>query len=326
MTERVFRSLFALTDVTRSPEEFRESLAHLPPEDRSAFFSMARAHGVAPLLLYQYRCAGVPSPDPDWKSKAILDVHRRREQLRFLGEFLGRAREAGLEVLILKGLAVERLLYPEPGLRVGVDVDLLLRPGMEKRMAGVMNRLGGARGERNRFWNSETWVTSNRMTLDVHYGTPWGRRFSHLWRESQELTVDELSVHTLGPEDLFLYLSCHVGVHHRYAPKLIWILDLKLLLERVPLRWDLLLRRARSLGCRDLVHRAVRIVRSVYGLRTSVPESMGGTEDVFPLFLEPRSWENRLWNEATYLRAFDHFLWPLRFYGRRLWIGVTGGR
>lgn len=107
----------------------------------------ALVHGVAPLLAD--RLGGGPAwqrLDPGLRGYLAeqLELNTRRTALMLadLGEIRRAAAAAGASVLPLKGAVLAASYYPAPGLRPMADLDLLVRPADEQRLAATMAELG----------------------------------------------------------------------------------------------------------------------------------------------------------------------------------------
>ncbi|MEV0232229.1 nucleotidyltransferase family protein [Nonomuraea sp. NPDC050786] len=62
--------------------------------------------------------------------------------LRETGRILAALRAAGVDVVVRKGPALLELVYQDPGTRQMSDLDLLLRPGSERKFQSVLDDLG----------------------------------------------------------------------------------------------------------------------------------------------------------------------------------------
>lgn len=133
-----------------APGAFDErQIAGWGPEQWAAARQAALVHGVAPLLAD--RLGGGPAwPRLDRGLRGYLaeqlDLNSRRMALILadLAEIQRAASAAGVELLPLKGAALAASYYPAPGLRPMADLDLLVRPADERRLAATMAELGFA--------------------------------------------------------------------------------------------------------------------------------------------------------------------------------------
>jgi hypothetical protein len=92
--------------------------------------AQAEANGMSGLLLYHLQSAGVFIPQEIERTLKALHLRcRAYNQIheRALIEILSLFNQAGIQPLLLKGLALAYLYYPDPALRPVGDIDLLLK-------------------------------------------------------------------------------------------------------------------------------------------------------------------------------------------------------
>ena len=126
----------------------------------------------------------------------------------------------GIEPLLGKGWAVARL-YPRPGLRPYGDIDLYVRPELERTARAAL----GPPGE-------------DPLPVDLHRGLAEidDRRFEEVLARSRVVRLANADVRVLGPEDHLRLLALHLMRHGAWRP--IWLCDLALILETLPPDFD----------------------------------------------------------------------------------------
>jgi hypothetical protein len=90
---------------------------------------MAEQHGMAPLVYYHLREAGINIPTAVNRIlKSAYLTHRlaNRERMAALGEIATLYRQSGIAMLALKGAALANTIYPDPALRCMCDLDLMV--------------------------------------------------------------------------------------------------------------------------------------------------------------------------------------------------------
>jgi len=129
-------------------------------------------------------------------------------------------RSAGVEALLVKGWAVARL-YPERGLRPYGDIDLCVRP---EQYATAVDALAAPAAE--------------TLAVDLHKGLPQLHRPSldDVYERSQLVTLGEIDVRILGPEDHLRYMCIHMLQHGAYRAR--WLCDIAVVLESLPEDFD----------------------------------------------------------------------------------------
>lgn len=157
---------------------------------------------------------------------------------------LERLHEEGVRPLLLKGTALARTHYEAPHLRPSVDVDLLVSQPDVDRAARCFERMGAewiphVTGELVMpQFHYVTSAAGYRQTYDVHFRAVNPVAFAGVL--SWSVAVDAaVPVPGLGPHaftvapHLALILACvHKAAHHQ-TDRLIWLLDIHLLAERL---------------------------------------------------------------------------------------------
>lgn len=150
-------------------------------------------------------------------------------------------RQAGVDVLFLKGPALSQRLYGRLEVRGDGDVDVLVRPDHVERARLVLSALdvvvkrdGGAGLYRfvyheDGFRDTRTgiWVELHRRLSANPYALPWN--FDALWRERSHVSIagEAVAVLSTGHEALFLIVH---GAGHGWE-RLRWLADMAVLLR-----------------------------------------------------------------------------------------------
>lgn len=135
-------------------------------------------------------------------------LHERR-----LKHVIAVMRSFGAEPVLVKGWAIARL-HREPGLRPYCDLDLCVLPDhyAAARAALRSPETGGG-------------------TVDLHpgFGKFYERQADQIFARSQLVSLGNLEVRVLGPEDNLRFLSLHLLRHGAVRP--LWLADIAVLLE-----------------------------------------------------------------------------------------------
>ena len=171
---------------------------------------------------------------------------------------LRHAAAAGLEIIVLKGPVLAEQVYPDPALRPFSDLDLLVRSAHRFRMDAALRELGHRRVADEHSWDFDVaydgatlYETPGGVRIDLHWVLlteprfVWNAGEAEVWERSTPITVAGAAARGLGREDLVLYLSAHLAVHHTLAGLLRYH-DLARVLrhEAAALDWAALLTRA----------------------------------------------------------------------------------
>ena len=188
-----------------------------------------------------------------------------------------RLRAAGVEPILLKGLAASRL-YPERGLRPPGDIDLCVRPEQyEAAKAAVW--APGRKG---------TALVDLKHDDSALLGTG---NWDGLYARSRLVTLNEPNIRVLGRSDLLRFLCLHFLQHSGYRP--LWLCDIAAALEVAPpdFDWDIAL--GEDSVQRNWVACVLDIARILLGAeRKDLPEEVNETRAPGWLVAEVlRQWE-----------------------------------
>ena len=158
------RSLEALQRaLTRTTEALAIELGRpgtKAPEWSEAEWAVARAvaaiHGVSPLLARTLRWQGPKSWTRFLESQTLHTAQRFARMQRLMQLIDGRAREAAIPVIPLKGAAMHALGIYAPGERPMADIDLLVREEQSTRFAELLVGLGFI--ETDRTWKNRVFA------------------------------------------------------------------------------------------------------------------------------------------------------------------------
>jgi hypothetical protein len=132
---------------------------------------------------------------------------------RSLKKVIPLLRSFDVEPLLVKGWAIARL-YPEPGLRPYIDLDLCVLPNDYEHAEAALN-------------NPEC----QGANVDLHRGFEkfYDRRTDDIFTRSRLVKLDDVEVRVLSPEDDLRFLCMHLLRHGAVQP--LWLCDIGVLLE-----------------------------------------------------------------------------------------------
>ena len=200
------------------------------PELRGA----ARDEGVLPLLEW---IAG--RSESGLRMQAAWQLARRARITRLLNALAAE----GVTALVFKGAQLAYTHYPDPALRPHVDTDLFIDPRDVERARSVLERTGHrliphVSGD---FVMSQFHFTDGEVggahTYDVHWRIANPVVFRHVlpYQDvfARSVPFDAYGAHSRGPSrpDALLISSVHRAAHHGGAERLIWMNDVRLLLN-----------------------------------------------------------------------------------------------
>ena len=306
--------------------------------DWGAVAGLARHHRVVTLFLQALRSNRIAVSDPE--AERSLEDRRRRDNLRGLRQLYGMEgatrglAEAGVPVLVLKGLPLGQRLYGDPFAKSSVDIDLLVPPADFAAAARVLGGLGWHRSlpdfpptpARTRWADGvldEHVFSGPGGKLDLHrnlLGNPFlfDPPFAALDANSISIEVAGRRFRTLGDADQLLYLACHGALHS--WERLKWLCDLAMLVRR--LGDDAVERavaRATAPGLTTAVASALRLCRSALHVETRAAEAAGRYDARVGLAV---SLSQRTWTPRGGLRRLAR---KIAIRGGRLLIGGGAG-
>lgn len=148
---------------------------------------------------------------------------------------------APVPVLFVKGLTLARLAYPNPFVKMGWDIDLLVDPADVSRAASVLDRLGYSAQTPADPGSVVRWHRTNKESVwrcGVHFVELHSRLADndrtipaitvHSSRQSVEVAPG-LILPTLAGDELFAYLTVHGGSSNWFRLK--WACDLAALVR-----------------------------------------------------------------------------------------------
>jgi Uncharacterised nucleotidyltransferase len=236
-------------------------------------------------------------------------------------------RQAGVEVITLKGTVLAQTVYPEPWVRPMADIDLLVRPADRAAALEVLRGLGyrtpGDEADRLAASRSFTELVRDGTLIDLHWHAARYLRFEGvvrvdhdgLWRRARPFVTPAGWSLTLCPEDLLLHLILHLTLGSEFG-RVLWYADIDAVVRRyaAELDWGRLVAEAEHWRIRALVGFTLGIVRESFG--TPLPGGLierlrrgrarravvaGCIGARWPLSLRPRLRDTRVYLAQTLL-------------------------
>ena len=249
-----------------------------------------------PLVEERLRCESAPADLAD--RSIVQDAYENAERehdarVAWVAPVIDMLHEVGVDVIVLKGLALALSYYEAPALRPMVDVDLLIRPGDIDTTMRTLDTAG---------WTPRAPLPQNhvRRRREVDLRGPAGEKLDLHWhlhpafvqpgdgmtndeqffRRAVPLTVDTATSSMLDPTDLFLHVLVH-GATTGWRSHPLWVADAVTIIERGPeLDGDRFVTLARSSNVALPVVRALAYVAARFGL---VPRFRLGREPLTEL-------------------------------------------
>jgi hypothetical protein len=185
--------------------------------------------------------------------------------------------DARTAVVVLKGPALADTIYPDPGLRVYGDIDILIhetdlavtsemlrrRGYLEEHEDEGAHRLHQCHGIfQRRFRQPESGHVIEVHCDHLQIGLE-PKSMDEIWSSAEEHSFGVATARVLERHDLFVQLCVHLFRHG--FDRLAWFKDLDLLVRSGTLDWTRIEAKAREQGCRDSVSYSLRLLRKVLG-------------------------------------------------------------
>ena len=226
------------------------------PVNWQRLVSAACSHWLGGLILEAAERHRWPVPELElqearWQARQIR--HNNLNIMQGLARIAAAIREQGVELLLLKGAALNLTLYDQPHLRPMSDLDLMMRPEKADRAAGVLEALGCRRGPGlvrddffPRFHYEVEYTTDDPepVRIDLHVRPFRPMRYAQLipgdafWQRSRLVEVDGIGLRVPADEDQLVHLATHSACHGH--SRLLWLYDIRRLVDSCGdhLDWD----------------------------------------------------------------------------------------
>ncbi len=203
---------------------------------------------------------GVDLPDDieNWfQNELVGNIVRTRKVEKRLQEILGYFARKRIDVMLIKGVALDLVVYEHPWYTYSADTDLVLRIDRSalsnRERQEILDELHGADFEHDFFSHHD--VTMND-TLPVD--------FDLIWQDSWTITVGDEKAYVMSPEDMLIAL-CINSCRKRFV-RLKSLCDIATTVHQSEeLDWKLLLHKADAYDCRTIVYAALHIAEQTVG-------------------------------------------------------------
>jgi len=239
------------------------------------FLHLIGGLGLSPFVAYILQQD--PGGFPDAVRDQVLDRGRANtlRQLRrhaALRQIAGSLDEARIPLIVLKGMALAYVAYPNPYCRSMSDVDLFVPRADLERAVQAMRNLG-FQEVRVCFSQEGPAFASpdHQVYIEIHGSLPSFERFGvdsdFLWDRSLSQNLGGVQVRVLCPEDFVEHLCLHLGPHHHYVSLLQQLLDLRLYLEKhgAGMDWQAVSQRSVQIGSSAWVYLTLWLAQELLG-------------------------------------------------------------
>ncbi len=205
---------------------------------------------------------------------------KNQVQVRFGSEVIEKLQSAGIDVLVLKGLALNLLYYRDLGVRLMNDIDLLVPRTAATQaiseMGSILHPKQAAFASEDRVLveHGTAWVDGSGNEVDLHWYSLWlSSPDTEFWRGAVPIEVDGISSRSLCATDHLLHVCAH-GASWQPEIALRWVTDGVTLIRSSPeIDWERLVRQAREREMTITIADALDYLRSRFGVEVP-PEAL----------------------------------------------------
>ena len=273
-----YQILLEASDSNPGSEQNEKLLGLLTrPFDQERLVDMAVREGTAGLLYKNLKKADVlgylaHQQIQHLQSAYYLTVRFNLKLIHDLKEVLQQLNRKNIKVVLMQGIHLLHQIYTDIGLRPLTDIDLWVLPESRDSVDKVLIKLGFEKDPvyPNIFKKDST-------IIDINTHIIWADRLKSrrmllktsqedLFRNCQALDFEGEIAFGLSQVDQVIYLSLHAIKH--YADRLIWLVDLKNLLQGWQVAdWELLDARCVELGQKRAVFYVMLLLAQLFGCR-----------------------------------------------------------
>lgn len=288
------------------PDQFKPYLSSLlkdkpvlPPnalkDDWDKLLFALKNQWISPLLYWKITTLSSASLLPHHvvehlRNAFLWSRFRTMQMEKQLSVLLNAFQHAGIDILILKGPALARSVYPDPATRPSSDLDILIKPSQVKRAGALLLELGYKR-KTKRFtpflkdiYNDDLFSPPEKARhfrgIELH----WDLYICHgetrevgvedLFQRAVELKTPSLTMSILHPIDALIYAAINIR-NHLPRNRLTWIYDTALLAGQLRKAddWKILQQRCVEWRGRNVLETALKLSRDWVGI--SIPFEFG---------------------------------------------------
>ena len=310
---------------------------------------LSKLHGVTPFFYYRARSLGIKLPEQiekEWLGIYLYQIaqeKKARQQIKELKEILD---SEGIPFILLKGASAMLRLYPQPGLRTFVDLDILIPSDTVSRFKHTMTKAGykplSARNSPedeeiqkydshlDPLWKEGSFMIEAHLNVLGVKGDPSVSN-PDVWQGKEETSIDGANIKHLNIEHFLIHTMFHFSRHlsgEGFA-EIKWFIDLLYALKRWRIDWSKVRDVARKWGVEKDVFPVMATLNQYWETDIPFPGSpepvalnilVSGVKDrqkqyyanIPKSYIERFSKIKELPDTASRVRYFFHLFFPTR--------------
>jgi hypothetical protein len=250
--------------------------------------------GIAPYVRHRLRHAGLlPHLSAEVAARLTLGyslsaVHEAVQHEGTLTGLLGTLAGAGIEVVVLKGMAFAYTIYPAPHLRPKSDVDLWIPRHQVRLAVELLIAQGFQLATDLSLEQVETWEsgeiplvfgTTSAYRVELQFPPMRGLWARHcaaidhatLWHRAVPVTIEGQPAKVLSSADALIHVAYHQAINHQftYPCWLRSLLDVHLLVEQGAPDWEVLVATAQAWRLQTVTWTVLSLAQTLLG--TPIP-------------------------------------------------------
>ena len=215
------------------------------------------SHRMVPLLYRNLQRHGVKDPLMD-RLKGVYRYYLYKNEILMhrIGSLLAAFEEAGIETMVLKGVALIQLYYRESGLRPMLDADVLVHAHHAEQAMEVLTKLQwkpryNQPQMRIPIFHSTPFEDDGGRQVDLHWHLFWecfkAGDDDDYWKKAIPIEIGGVKTLALNPTDQLLH-TCWHGARWNEVPPIRWVADAMAILGASggEIDWTSLLKKAQK--------------------------------------------------------------------------------
>lgn len=178
---------------------------------------------------------------------------RNIRMMHFLARLAKAFNDADVPLMVLKGAALQLVVYDNPTQRQMCDIDLLVKPYDIQKAFEILESVGAYRSQVlmredffPKYYYEAEYTVGDIMpvVMDVHIRSLRPLRYTRfmpddaLWENAQKVTIGDSYLYMPNPEEMLLHMTAHLAVHGNSSRK--WREDINQWSEQFAdqINWD----------------------------------------------------------------------------------------
>ncbi|MEW6375280.1 MAG: nucleotidyltransferase family protein [Thermodesulfobacteriota bacterium] len=253
MTNNVMTTFLELCDPRRDT-----LAASASEQDWHSISQLSKLHGVTSFFYHRVKSLGISLPESlnkDWLGIYLYQIAQEQKARRQIKEISDALTPEGIPMILLKGVSSMLRLYPGPGLRTFVDLDILIPADMETKFRKAMRMAGykplAARnspedeelqkfdGHLDPLWKEEGCMIEPHLSV-LGIGGEHLVVLPEIWQEKEETNIDGMKIDHLNKEQFILHTLLHFSRHlsDEGFAEIKWFIDLLYAIRTWEINWS----------------------------------------------------------------------------------------